>query len=169
MAVEVLVLRVIHILCGLFWVGAGLFSTFYLAPALKEAGPAAAGAVMASLQRRRMLQVMPAVAVLTILSGARLMWIVSAGNPHWFQHRAGHTYAISAALAIIALLTGVFYVRPTMMRVGKLSHSAASDGASKERIAAEVATLQKRVAMASGAATLFLVLAATGMAIARYL
>ena len=169
MAVELLVLRLVHVLCGLFWVGAGLFTTFFLAPALKDAGPAAAGAVMASLQRRRLLQVMPGVAILTILSGARLMWIVAAGNPHWFQHRAGHTYSIAAALGIIALLTGLVYVRPTMARVGKLAQSAASDGASKELIAAEMAKLQQRIAMASGTATLFLVLAAAGMAIARYL
>jgi hypothetical protein len=166
---ELIVLRVVHILGGLFWVGSGLFSTFYLAPALKHAGPAAAGQIMASMQKRRMFQVMPAVAILTILSGLRLMMIVSAGDSHWFVHPVGHTFAISGAFAILAFLTGVFVARPAMVRVGKLSQSAASDGASKELIMSEVAKLQRRATMSSGIATAFLVLAVIGMAIARYM
>lgn len=166
---ELFLLRLIHILGGMFWVGAGVFSTIFLAPAMKAAGPAIAGAVMSNLQKRRMFTFMPIVATLTILSGARLMWIVSAGDSQWFTHRIGHTYAISGALAIIAFLTGLFVGRPAMVKAGKLAQSAASDGASKERIAAEMATLQRRAGLATGIATIMLVISAAGMAIARYL
>ena len=166
---ELLVLRLIHIIGAVFWVGAGLFSTFFLAPAMKASGPAVAGAIMGNLQKRRMMTVMPIIATLTILSGARLMWIVSAGDPHWFRHPQGHTYAVSGALAIVAFLTGVFIARPAMAKAGKLAQSAASDGASKDMMAAEIATLQKRAALSSGVATTFLVLSAAGMAVARYL
>ena len=96
-------------------------------------------------------------------------WIVSAGDSQWFTHRIGHTYAISGALAIIAFLTGLFVGRPAMVKAGKLAQSAASDGASKERIAAEMATLQRRAGLATGIATIMLVISAAGMAIARYL
>ena len=128
---ELLVLRLVHILGGLFWVGAGLFTTFFLAPALKASGPAAGGAVMGHLLKRHMMTIMPIVALLTILSGIRLMWIVSAASPHWFQHAQGHTYSVAGALSIIAFLTGIFVVRPTMNKAGRLSQSAASDGASR--------------------------------------
>lgn len=166
---ELLVLRLVHILGGLFWVGAGLFTTFFLAPALKASGPAAGGVVMGHLLKRHMMTIMPIVALLTILSGIRLMWIVSAASPHWFQHAQGHTYSVAGALSIIAFLTGIFVVRPTMNKAGRLSQSAASDGASREMLTAEIAKLQKRATMSSGIATTFLVLAAAGMAIARYL
>ena len=43
MIAEILVLRLVHVLGGMFWVGSGLFSTFFLLPALAGAGPAAAG------------------------------------------------------------------------------------------------------------------------------
>ena len=108
MAVELLVLRLIHILGGVYWVGAGLFSTFYLAPALKASGLAVVGAVMGHMQKRHMFTVMPVVAILTMLSGIRLMMIVSGGDSHWFVHRAGHTYSVSGALAIIAFVTVSF-------------------------------------------------------------
>lgn len=166
---ELFLLRLIHILGGILWVGAGLFSTFFLAPAMKSAGPAAAGAIMANLQKRRMFTIMPIVATLTILSGARLMWIVSAGNSGWFASRPGHAYAISGAFAIIAFLTGLFVARPAMARAGRLAQTAASDGASKEMLAAEMAKLQKRAAASTGVATTFLIIAAAGMSIARYL
>jgi uncharacterized membrane protein len=167
--VELLLLRLIHILGGMLWVGAGIFSTLFLAPAMKAAGPAAAGAVMGNLQKRGMFTFMPVVATLTLLSGLRLMWIVSAGNSAWFASRPGHAYAISGALAILAFFMGLFIGRPAMVKAGKLSQSAASGGASKEMLAAEIAKLQKRGAMVTGIATLFLVLAAAGMSIARYL
>ncbi|MGH7636714.1 MAG: hypothetical protein ACREOK_03600 [Gemmatimonadaceae bacterium] len=166
---ELLVLRLIHILGGLFWVGAGLFTTFFLAPALKASGPAVAGPIMANFQKRRMMTVMPIVATLTILSGLRLMWIVSAGDSRWFVRGPGHAYSVSGALAILAFLIGLFVARPAMAKAGRLGQSAASDGASKEMLAGEIAKLQKRAAMSTGIATTFLVLAAAGMAIARYL
>ena len=166
---ELLILRLIHILGGIVWVGAGIFSTLFLAPAMKAAGPAAAGALMGNLQKRRMFTFMPVVATLTLLSGLRLMWIVSAGDSHWFTHGVGHTYAVSGALAIIAFMTGLLVGRPAMVKAGKLAESAASDGASKERLAAEMVKLQKRAGLATGVATIMLVLAAAGMAIARYL
>ena len=166
---ELIILRLIHILGGMLWVGAGIFSTLFLAPAMKAAGPAAAGAVMGNLQKRGMFTFMPIVATLTLLSGLRLMWIVSAGSSGWFSSGPGHAYAISGALAIIAFLTGLFVGRPAMVKAGKLAQSAASDGASKERLAAEIAKLQHRGALATGVATIMLVISAAGMAIARYL
>ena len=166
---ELFLLRLIHVLGGMFWVGAGVFTTIFLAPAMKEAGPGAAGAIMANLQKRRMFTVMPIVATLTLLSGLRLMWIVSATSAGWFASGAGQTYSISGTLAILAFLLGIFVGRPAMLKAGKLAQSAASDGASKEMLAAEIAKLQKRGALATGIATLFLVLAAAGMAVARYL
>lgn len=166
---ELILLRLIHILGGLFWVGAGVFSTLFLAPAMKASGPAAAGALMSNLQKRHMFTFMPIVATLTILSGVRLMWIVSAGTEHWFTSGAGHAYAVSGALAILAFLLGLFVGRPAMVKAGKLAQAAASDGASKDMLAGEIAKLQKRAALATGAATIMLVLAAAGMSVARYL
>lgn len=169
MHAELIVLRIIHILAGIFWVGTGLFSTFFLGPALMKAGPAAASQVMGALQQRKMFTWMPVMALLTILSGARLMMIVSGGDPHWFQHRSGHAYSVSALLAIIALLVGLVVSRPAIVKAGKLTHAAASDETSKKLIAEEVRKLQRRSYISSTLAVSLLTLSAIGMAIARYL
>ena len=165
---ELLVLRLVHVVGGVFWVGAALFTAFFLMPVLGRIGPAA-GQVMAGLQQRKLMVWLPVVALLTILSGLRLMMIVSGGDSHWFVHRQGHTYSVAAALAIIAFLLGVFVSRPAMSRIAILSQSAASDQTSRQMIADEVQRLQRRSMRATQIVTVMLLLSAAGMAVARYL
>ena len=97
MHAEILVLRLIHILSGIAWVGSGIFTSFFLVPVLSSS-PAVMGEVMAGLQRRRMFIILPTVATLTILSGLRLLWIASAGlDSSYFATRTGRTSRASAA------------------------------------------------------------------------
>jgi uncharacterized membrane protein len=158
----------VHVVGGVFWVGGALFMTFFLMPSLSKLGPAA-GQVMAALQQRKLMVWLPVTAMLVILSGLRLMMIVSAGDMHWFEHRSGHTYAISGVLAILAFLLGVFISRPAMARVAKLSQSAVSDESSKNMILAEVHKLQRRNILTARIVATMLLLSAAGMAVARYL
>jgi uncharacterized membrane protein len=160
-ATELLVLRLVHILGGIWWVGAGLFTTFFIAPALKAAGPAAAGAVMGNMQKRHLFTVMPIVAILTMLSGLRLMMIVSGGNGDWFRHMPGHIYSVSGALSIVAFLTSLLVARPAMVKAQKLAQGGGDS--------ATIQKLQQRGATVTMIAVVLLVLAAAGMAVARYL
>jgi uncharacterized membrane protein len=77
----VYVLRLIHIIGGVFWVGSAMFGTFLLMPSLRAVGPAA-GPVMNQLgQVRKMPIVMMTAAVVTVVAGIWLMMIDSAGAP----------------------------------------------------------------------------------------
>lgn len=169
MYAELLVLRLVHIVGGVFWVGSVIFTSFFLMPTLMKAGPAAAGPVMAGLQQRRLMVWLPVVSILVILSGLRLMMIASGGEAHWFQHRAGHAYSVSGALAIVAFLIGVTVNRPAMIKAGKLSQSAVSDAPTRVAILEEVKRLQRRTLIGTMIVTWLLVASAAGMAIARYL
>jgi len=166
---ELLALRFIHVVGGIFWVGSVMFTMFFLMPVLMKAGPMVAGPVSAGLQARRMMTWLPVVAILVILSGLRLMMIVSAGNAHWFQHRAGHAYTVSGALAIIAFIIGFTVTRPSMMKAGQLAQSTASDETSKHLIQEELRRLQRRGYVGQMVVVWLLILTSVGMAIARYL
>lgn len=169
MLAELLVLRVVHIVGAVFWVGSGLFTTFFLLPSIGQSGPAAAQ-VMFGLQKRRLFVVLPTVALITILSGIRLMWITSSGfSREYFATPGGNTYAISGVAAIIAFVLSLIVSRPAAVRMSHLAQSAASDEHSRQRLAAEIKSLQRRAAMSSTAAVILLLLSAVGMAIARYL
>ena len=167
--VELLVLRIIHIVGGIIWVGSTVFSFLFLLPAVAQAG-AAGGQIMVGLQKRKMFTVLPVVAILTMLSGIRLMQIVSNGfSASYFATPMGKAYAISGLLAILGFLVGVAIARPGAVRLGKLQQAAVSDEPSKEMIQKEIQALRSRVAMAGTATLTLLVLAAAGMAISRYM
>lgn len=166
---ELLLLRLVHVVGGVFWVGSVMFTSFFLMPTLMKAGPSVAGPVSAGLQARRMMTWMPLVALLVILSGLRLMMIVSGGDTHWFVHRSGHVYTVSGVLAILAFIIGFTVSRPAMTRAGKLAQSAASDETSRHLIQDELKRLQRRGYLGTMVVTWLVILAAIGMSVARYL
>ena len=166
---ELIALRLIHVLGGIFWVGTGLFTAFFLLPVLKESGPAAAQ-VMMGLQRRKLLTWLPLSAILTILSGARLLMITSNGfSRAYFATAPGKVYSVAAIMAVVGFVLSLIVSRPGTARMSDLSSIAVSDEINRDRIKAEIAALQKRVALSSTIAVLLLILSASGMAIARYL
>ena len=171
MTAEIIVLRFVHVVGGIFWVGAILLNSLFIFPALMEAGPAAMGPVMAGLQRRKLMAILPVVAVLTILAGARLMSIAAAGSDGaYFQSRTGVTLVIGALAGIVSFLIGMFVGRPTGARMGQVgARMARATDVERPALAAEIAMLQRRSNVASKTVTVLLLVAAGTMAVARYL
>jgi uncharacterized membrane protein len=167
---ELLVLRVVHVLGGVFWVGAGIFTGVFLMPALAKAGPATAQ-LMEALQQRRLFVVLPLVATLTILSGLRLMWLTSAGfAPAYFATTRGTTFAASGIAAVLAFTLSLLVARPAAARTSVIMpRLESSDDATRAALTAELHRLRQRSALASRAALWLLILSASGMAVARYL
>ena len=166
---EILVLRLVHVLGGTFWVGSALFSGLFLVPALASAGPAAAQ-VMGGLRQRRLFTVLPVVAVLTILSGLRLMWLTSGGfAPAYFMSPGGGVFAISGGAAVAAFALTLLVSRPTSARAMALGASIdAADESSRAKLMAERERLRKRSAVSAQIGMYLLILGAAGMAVARY-
>jgi len=170
MHAEFLVLRLIHILSGIFWIGSGLYTFFFLGPALAST-PAVMGQVMAGLQRRRVFMVQEIAAGLVLLSGLRLLMIDSAGfSSSYFATGTGRTFAMAGVFAVFAAVFNFGVARPTMVRAGALAASlaASSDTSEKARLTRELDKLRKRGAIAGMLAVTFGILAASGMAVARY-
>jgi uncharacterized membrane protein len=169
MHAELLVLRLIHVLGGVFWVGSGMFTAFFLMPALKDSGPAAAQ-VLAGLQRRRMIVILPVNAIVTMLAGVRLMQITSGGFARdYFTTPMGTTYAVSAILAIVSFLLGIIVARRGALRLTRLTQMAASGEMDRAKLKAEMEAVQRRMAVATTVSLTLLLLSAAGMAVARYM
>jgi uncharacterized membrane protein len=167
---EILILRLIHILSGIMWVGSSMYTSFFLVPAL-SGSPAVMGQVVAGLQRRRVFLVLQIVAALTILSGLRLLWIVSAGFAESYMATGpGRTFSIGAAAAIVAAVLSFGVARPAMVRAGAIAASLATSATptDRERLAPELDKLRRRATIASTLSVGFGLLAASAMAIARY-
>ncbi len=171
MSAELIVLRLVHVLGGIFWVGSGLFTTFFLMPAVSAAGPAA-GPVMGGLQQRKLFTVLPIVALATVLSGLRLMWIASDGfRSSYFQSPSGATFAFAGAASLVAFVLSLAVARPMAVRSMQLAGELARtpEGPARAPIAAELGRLRSRGATATLIGVTLLLIAAAGMAIARYL
>jgi hypothetical protein len=170
MDVTVVLLRLIHILTGVFWAGTLIFFVTFLEPSVRDAGPGGAG-VMQGLMRRHYLNIMPIIAGLTILSGADLMRRVSGGfAAEWFGSPLGMTLSVGSGAALVAFVIGVGVMRPAALRVGRLAKAAAetTEPAMQEARQAEIHGLRRRSMLAARWVAAMLTGAVACMAVARY-
>jgi uncharacterized membrane protein len=166
-----LLLRILHIVAGVLWVGMAVFTAYFLMPAMAEAGPDAAK-VMAGLQRRRILTVIPALGLVTIVAGLWMLWKASLGLQHdYLVSPAGHTFTVGGGVAIVGFILGVGVMRPAMLKAAALMQSMGELKTDAERQArmAEIGRLRARAGTVGRFVGALLVLAAAAMAVARYL
>ena len=165
-----IVLRVVHVVGGVFWGGAVLFVVHFLEPAVRDAGPDGAR-VMQALRKRRYLEVVPAVAVLTLVSGFWLYW----RSFRRFHPGPGATGAelalgIGGLLAVVAFLVGVTLLRPSALRMGVLGAEMAQAAPErKQALGGEIDRLRGRMRRSGRVVAALLGLAIVAMAVGRYL
>ena len=166
----VVVLRLLHIVFGVLWVGFACFVPFILLPALTEAGPGSAGPLMGALQRRGLPKIMSAFAGITILAGFLLLWRVSDGfRPEFMGSHMGIALSTGALAALVAFAIGMAVVKPAMTRAGTLSEGLASaSDAERAAIMTTVGALRTRGAVGGKWVAWLLILATALMAAARY-
>lgn len=163
-----LIARLIHIVTGVYWVGAVMFIGIFLGPSAEVLGPQA-GPVMRELMRRRYFEFTAGIATLTILSGLYLVWQDSAHlDPAWFRTPFGQGISTGMAAAIIAYLVAVIGIRPTLYRMSAVMGQLAQ-GAPSPALIAERDAVQGRMKRLSISTFVLLVIAASAMAVARYL
>ena len=165
----VMLLRLIHVVVGMFWVGGAVFIAAFLVPAIRGAGPAG-GAVMGQLQDRKLSVFIMFFAIFTILSGVGLYWNNSAGfSSAWLGSGPGRTFGLGAVFAILTMIIGMTVNSPTAKKLGDLVAAAkAAGGPPSAEVQAEMQRLQVRLGKSAVAAAVLLTCAAAAMSVARY-
>lgn len=171
MDLYVVVLRLLHIVFGVLWVGFACFVPFILLPALTEAGPGAAGPLMGALQRRGLPKIMSAFAGITVLAGILLLWKVSGGfRPEFMGSHMGIVLSTGALAALIAFAIGMMVVKPAMTKAGMLSEGlATASDSERAALMTTIGALRARGASGGKWVAWLLILAAAAMGAARYL
>lgn len=169
MDLPVIIARLLHVGLGVFWAGTIVFNATFLAPAIRDAGPDGAK-VGAGLLQRRFADVMPVVAVLTILSGSYLLWRASGGfTTAYLTSRTGITLSAGALAALVGFGIGVAVMRPAMLGAAALSKSAASAAPEqREGMVAQAQALRLRAGSAGKVVAWLLTVSTVAMAVARY-
>lgn len=162
--------RVLHVVLGVFWAGTLLFLALFLGPSIRDAGPAG-GAVMAGLMKRRFMDLLPAAAVLTVLSGLWLFWRAStSGAPGYMRSGPGMAYQIGGTAALLAIILGITIVRPSTLRAMALSQAAASATGDEQKSTMAAAQAHRLKAAATTRwVALLLGITVVMMAVGRYL
>jgi hypothetical protein len=164
------VLRIIHILAGVFWVGAALTVILFIQPTAREVGPAAVP-FMSHLAGKRLIDLVLAAGGLTVLAGLLMYWRVSGGlDPDWIGSATGITLTVGALCGIAALAIGGSVIRPGIVATSAIGREvAASGGPPTPEQAARLQAIQHRAHAAGRVIVPLLIVAVVAMAAARNL
>jgi hypothetical protein len=164
-----LVLRVLHILVAALWVGAAGLLAMVVMPAVGDAG-AAGGPFLVSLHRRKLHVFMAASALLTVLSGIWLYWVLTTGfDPDIVWSRGGVVFGIGGLCGLVALVIGGAVIGPGFARLATLSEQ--TDAIPEDQRAAHdlrIDAMRRRTMLASKCALALIVIALVLMATGHY-
>lgn len=142
-----LTFRVIHVLLAALWIGATVFISYVLMPAIEASG-AAGGQVMIGMSRRGLNAYMGAIGGLTVVTGIALFWRYTAGfDPALSGSRAGIAYSIGGLAGLLATIIGGAVVGRSAQKVVDIMQKAGpmAEGAERGRLMQEAAGLRRRL------------------------
>lgn len=164
-----LVLRVIHILGGVFWAGSSFLMTGFIEPTVRAAGDDGRRFMQRFNATSRFSTLIAAAAGLTVLAGLWLMWIVSGGSEAFFQTGRGLGLTIGMLAGIIAFILGfVMQNRPLRLMAAIGGVVAAAGGPPSAAQSAEIERLMGTVRLGGRLVAVLLLVSVVTMATARY-
>ena len=167
MNILLLVLRIIHIGSGVFWVGGVLMMTFFVGPTVGAIGDAGPKFVAHLVKNLKFTTIMSIAAGLTALAGASLYWIDSAGfTSAWMMSNAGTGFGIGSSLGVIGFIFGVVIGRNTNALVNL---GGQIQGKPSPEQVAQLQTLQKNQRTYGMGGSISLILSVIFMAMSRFL
>ena len=164
----IIVLRILHILSGVFWVGGAVTTAFFLLPTVKATGPIGGQFAGALVQRTHLPEWLTAAGGVSVLSGLLLYWNFYAGLA-WTGFEPQVVIGIGGLLAIISLVIGFFVSRPTADRMAAVGRAIQAQGTPPTPPQlAERGRLLLRLTKFATVNAVLVVITATCMAIGRY-
>ena len=166
MSIEFVVLRIIHIVFGSFWVGSALFFVIILEPRLRSLGPDIQRPVMGALEP----VLGPALGtsgLVTIVAGVYMALRLRWGNLDTFLDTGwGWAILIGSAAAVAAYSLGIA-TAVLSSRMARLGRSIEGRPPTPEE-AGQLASLAARLSLLARGAAVLLVVAVSAMASARF-
>ncbi len=165
-----ILLRLLHIVCGVFWAGATLYLAGFIIPAVKALGPDG-GKFMQQLSRTNKLPVVMNIAgSLTVLCGILLIERLSGTfQLEWFTSQHGMLISIGGTIGLIAYVLGISVSLPTIIRMAAIGKIVAvAGGPPTPEQMQELQKLRNRLFTATNVIAILLLGSVILMSIARY-
>jgi len=166
MQIIMIILRLVHIVAGAFWVGSALMIALILLPGLRKAGSGSERI----LPMAQISKAMSLTSLLTAVSGLLLYGWVSRFSWGWITSSAGLGFTIGSLAGLVAFLIGLLSTGPKAKKLAALgSQIQAGGGPPSPQQIADLGHLQAKLAASSRWSTILATAALVFMAIARYL
>ena len=171
MDIEMIVLRLIHIVGGVLWAGWAFGLPLFVEPAARAAGPQGGPFMQALTARTPLVTVMTITPILVILSGFWLLWIVSGGfDAAYMGSRHGITLSTAGVIGAIAFVYGLIMVRPLGIRMGQIGRDlSVADTPPTDELLQELNQLRASLRNRGQVIGWMILLSVIGMAVSRYI
>jgi uncharacterized membrane protein len=166
-----LLLRIVHISCAVFWAGTVLFFAFYLFPAVIRSGPEGGKIMQAVTGTRQLPLVLTVLGTLTAITGLLLMWELSYGfTPSWFTTKYGLSLTVGSIAAIVTLLQGFLINKPGVERMQAIGKTVAQRGGPPTpEETSEISKIRAKVFLSTQLMAVWLIISIVTMGAARYI
>jgi uncharacterized membrane protein len=167
-----LVFRTLHIMARVAWAGSAFLFTVFLEPAAAKLGPAAGPFMEETIGRRKVPEIVTAIAAVTVVAGWVLWfraWDRFGSFGDWVGSSFGLVLTIGGLAATGAFFAGLLGVPPNLKRLNALAAQVeAAGGTPTPEQAAEIGAVRGRMRTLSWVDFSLIVVSVFCMATARY-
>ena len=162
------IIRLLHVLLGVFWVGSVLFTVLILKPRLAKLGPNFEKPVMGALMPR-VVPAMFASAVIVFITGSILTFNMRAGDLGSLLTTGwGLMISLGIVATLAAMSVGLGGLTPTGIKMGKISDQLNGQPPTPTQ-AATLARLGRRMDLLERVDFVLVLLALATMPLARFM
>ena len=165
----IIVLRLLHIVAGVFWVGAAITTTFFTMPTARAAGPIGGQFMGQFMSRTHYSRYMLAAGLITVATGGLLYWDFYADIAWSLSDPGPETiFAIGGLLSVIVALVANIAFPRIGKRLGGIAMAIQAQGSATPAQVVERDRLTRTNAQLSMALTLMLITTTAFMAVGRF-
>ena len=169
MILLMIILRIIHIFAGVFWVGVSFFNIYFLQPTIQATGLEGRKVMQHLTQSTRFTSVVYAAATLSMLSGLTMYWVLSGFQLSFLSSGYGLVLTIGSLAGISAWLVAILLIRDILNKMGSLGQQVQAQGAPPTpEQSAQMGSLGARLMAVGQANLLIMSIALIGMSVAQY-
>lgn len=169
MNILMIVLRLIHIFGGIFWVGVSFFNIRYLQPTIQATAPDGQKVMQHLTQRTNFTNAVYGAATLTMLSGLIMYGYLFKFSIDAMTSPYGLTLGIGGLSGIIAWLVAIIVIRSIINQMGEVGKAIqAQGGPPTPEQAAKLGELGGQLNRLGRVGLILMTIAVIGMATAQY-
>lgn len=142
MLIYLIVLRLVHVVSSVCWVGGGFITFLFVGPTAKELEPEGMQFLSHMTGKRRFNMFMIINSTLTVLSGALLLWYATSGDlSSYMKTGPGLGFALGSLAGVVVYFVGMFGIGMPTGKMEKIGEEIQKSGGPPTP--AQVAEMQK--------------------------